>query len=185
MSAYTIDIAGMKRDLPICPLNENLSIGAFVMFGDVELTIHCAAELLKKLPECDYLIAPEAKAIPLIYEMARQSGAETYFLAREKAKAYMSGVFSVEVQSITTEGVQTLVIDTEDAKAIEGKRMLILDDVISTGESLRAMEELVTQAGGIVAGRMAILAEGDAAKRDDIITLAPLPLFNADGTPRA
>ena len=156
-----------------------------MIFGDVELTVHCAAELLKRAPEYDYLIAPEAKAIPLIYEMARQSGAETYFLARKKAKAYMSGVFSVEVQSITTEGVQTLVIDTEDAKAIEGKRMLILDDVISTGESLRAMEELVTQAGGIVAGRMAILAEGDAAKRDDIITLAPLPLFTADGKPKA
>ncbi|MBQ7144772.1 MAG: adenine phosphoribosyltransferase [Oscillospiraceae bacterium] len=182
---YDIDIAGMQRTLPIFPISDDTAIGAFVIFGDVELTVHCAAELLKRAPEYDYLIAPEAKAIPLIYEMARQSGAETYFLARKKAKAYMSGVFSVEVQSITTEGVQTLVIDTEDAKAIEGKRMLILDDVISTGESLRAMEELVTQAGGIVAGRMAILAEGDAAKRDDIITLAPLPLFTADGKPKA
>ena len=182
---YDIDIAGMQRTLPIFPISDDMAIGAFVIFGDVELTVHCAAELLKRAPEYDYLIAPEAKAIPLIYEMARQSGAETYFLARKKAKAYMSGVFSVEVQSITTEGVQTLVIDTEDAKAIQGKRMLILDDVISTGESLRAMEELVNQAGGIVAGRMAILAEGDAAKRDDIITLAPLPLFTADGKPKA
>ena len=182
---YEIDIAGMKRDLPLCRVSDDLYIGAFVIFGDVELTVHCAAELLKRAPEYDYLIAPEAKSIPLLYEMARQSGAETYFLARKKAKAYMKKIFSVDVTSITTQGVQTLVIDGEDAERMKGKRMLILDDVISTGESIRATEELVKKAGGIVAGRMAILAEGDAAKRDDIIVLAPLPLFNADGTPKA
>ncbi len=181
MSVYTIDIAGMKRDLPICPLNDELSIGAFVMFGDVELTIHCAAELLKKLPACDYLIAPEAKAIPLIYEMSRQSGLP-YLLARKKAKAYMSGVFRVDVQSITTAGTQTLVIDTADAERMKGKRIVILDDVISTGESLRAMETLVNEAGGVIVGKMAVLAEGDAAKRTDITVLAPLPLFKADGS---
>ena len=179
---YEMDIAGLKRDLPICKVNDDLYIGAFVIFGDVELTVHCAAELLRLAPEYDYLIAPEAKAIPLLYEMARQSGAEKYFLARKKAKAYMQGVFEVKVNSITTAGEQTLVIDTEDAKQIRGKKMLILDDVISTGESLHAMEVLVEKAGGIVAGRMAILAEGDAQKRDDIITLAPLPVFNPDGT---
>ena len=182
---YAMDIAGLKRDLPICKVTDDLYIGAFVIFGDVELTVHCAAELLKRAPEYDYLIAPEAKAIPLLYEMARQSGADKYFLARKKAKAYMSGVMEVNVQSITTAGVQTLVIDTEDAEQIRGKRMLILDDVISTGESLHAMEVLVEKCGGIVAGRMAILAEGDAQNRDDIITLAPLPLFNADGSVKA
>ena len=182
---YEIDIAGLKRNLPLCPVTDDLTIGAFVIFGDVELTVHCAAELLKRAPDYDYLIAPEAKAIPLLYEMARQSGAEKYFLARKKAKAYMQGVFEVKVQSITTKGEQTLVIDTEDAKQIKGKRMLIIDDVISTGESLRAMETLVERAGGIIAGRMAVLAEGDAAKRDDIITLAPLPLFHPDGTPKS
>ena len=181
MSVYTIDIAGMKRDLPICPLNDELSIGAIVMFGDVELTIHCASELLKKLPACDYLIAPEAKAIPLIYEMSRQSGLP-YLLARKKAKAYMSGVFRVDVQSITTAGTQTLVIDTADAERMKGKRIVILDDVISTGESLRAMETLVNEAGGVIVGKMAVLAEGDAAKRTDITVLAPLPLFKADGS---
>ena len=179
---YEIDIAGLKRDLPICKVTDDLYIGAFVIFGDVELTVHCAAELLKRAPDYDYLIAPEAKAIPLLYEMARQSAAETYFLARKKAKAYMQGVFEVKVQSITTAGEQTLVIDTEEAKQMEGKRMLLIDDVISTGESMRAVEALVEKAGGIVAGRMAVLAEGDAAKRDDIITLAPLPLFNPDGS---
>ena len=182
---YEIDIAGLKRDLTLCRVTDDLYIGAFVIFGDVELTVHCAAELLKRAPDYDYLIAPEAKSIPLLYEMARQSAAETYFLARKKAKAYMTKVFSVDVTSITTQGVQTLVLDEKDAQKMEGKRMLILDDVISTGESIRATEELVKKAGGIVAGRMAILAEGDAAKRDDIIVLAPLPLFNADGSPKA
>ena len=182
---YEMDIAGLKRDLPLCKLNDELCIGAFVIFGDVELTVHCAKELLKRAPAYDYLIAPEAKAIPLVYEMARQSNAEKYFIARKGAKAYMQGTFEVTVKSITTMGVQRLVLDAEDAAMIKGKRMLIIDDVISTGESLHAVEELVKQAGGIVAGRMAVLAEGDAQNRDDIIVLAPLPLFNADGTPKA
>lgn len=182
---YEMDIAGLKRDLPICKVTDDLYIGAFVMFGDVELTVHCAAELLKRAPEYDYIIAPEAKAIPLLYEMARQSGADRYFVARKGAKAYMSGTFTVDVQSITTAGVQHLVIDTADAELMNGKRILIVDDVISTGESLRAVEELVKACGGIVAGRMAPLAEGDAAERTDIICLAPLPLFNADGSVKA
>ena len=182
---YEMDIAGLKRDLPLCRVTDDLYIGAFVMFGDVELTVHCAAELLKRAPEYDYLIAPEAKAIPLLYEMARQSGAEKYFLARKGAKAYMTGVFEVEVRSITTMHIQKLVIDTADAELIKGKKILIVDDVISTGESLHAMEELVKRAGGIIAGKMAVLAEGDAKDRDDIINLAPLPLFNADGTVKA
>ena len=181
---YEMDIAGLQRELPLCKVTDDLYIGAFVMFGDVELTVHCAAELLKRAPEYDYLIAPEAKAIPLLYEMARQSGAERYFIARKGAKAYMSGVFEVEVRSITTMHIQKLVIDKADAELIKGKRMLILDDVISTGESLHAMEELVTRAGGVIAGKMAVLAEGDAYNRADIITLGKLPLFNADGTPK-
>ena len=179
---YEMDIAGLKRELPLCRVTDDLYIGAFVMFGDVELTVHCAAELLKRAPEYDYLIAPEAKAIPLLYEMAHQSGAEKYFLARKGAKAYMTGVFEVEVRSITTMHIQKLVIDTADAELIRGKRMLILDDVISTGESLHAMEELVTRAGGVIAGKMAVLAEGDAYNRSDIITLGKLPLFNPDGS---
>ena len=179
---YEMDICGLKRDLPLCKVTDDLYIGAFVMFGDVELTVHCAAELLKRAPEYDYLIAPEAKAIPLLYEMARQSGAEKYFVARKGAKAYMSGTFEVSVKSITTMHVQKLVLDAADAEMIRGKRMLILDDVISTGESIRATEELVKAAGGIVAGKMAVLAEGEAYDRDDIIVLGKLPLFNPDGS---
>ena len=181
MPVYQMDIAGLKRDLPILPVNDQLSIGAFVMFGDVELTVHAARELLKRMPACDYIIAPEAKAIPLIYEMSRQSGIP-YLLARKKAKAYMSGVFKVEVRSITTAEVQTLIIDSADAEKMRGKRIVIVDDVISTGESLRAMEELVREAGGDIVGKMAVLAEGDAIERKDIIVLAPLPLFRPDGT---
>ena len=178
---YTIDIAGMKRDLPLCPVSDSLSIGAFVIFGDVELTKHCASELLRRLPQTDFLIAPEAKAIPLVYEMSRQSGIP-YLLARKKAKAYMSGVFEVHVHSITTAGEQTLVIDSADARAMQGKRVAIVDDVISTGESLRAMEELVNAAGGDIVAKAAVLAEGDAAQRPDITFLAPLPLFRPDGS---
>ncbi|MCQ2439245.1 MAG: adenine phosphoribosyltransferase [Oscillospiraceae bacterium] len=182
MQTYNIDIAGLKRDLPICPLNENLSIGAFVIFGDVELTVHAAKKLLEKMPTVDYLIAPEAKAIPLVYEMSRQSGIP-YIIARKKAKAYMTGVLEVTVQSITTAGAQTLILDTAEGEAMKGKRIGIVDDVISTGESLRAVEALVNEVGGLVEARMAVLAEGDAAARKDIIVLAPLPLFRPDGTP--
>jgi len=179
---YTIDIAGMKRDLPLCKVMDDLYIGAFVIFGDVELTKHCAAELLKRAPEYDYLIAPEAKSIPLLYEMARQSGKNKYLLARKGKKLYMSGVFEVAVRSITTEAVQHLYLDTADAELMRGKRILIIDDVISTGESLRAVEQLVEKAGGIIAGKMFVLAEGDAADRDDVIYLQRLPVFNPDGT---
>ncbi|MBO5077706.1 MAG: adenine phosphoribosyltransferase [Clostridia bacterium] len=179
---YPMTIAGVKRKLPVCKLNDNLAIGAFVLFGDVKLTEACAGALLKKAPEFDYMVAPEAKAIPLIYEMARQSGRNTYLLVRKNKKAYMQGVFEVAVNSITTEGTQYLYMDGADAKKMKGKRILIIDDVISTGESLRAVEMLVNKAGGIVVGRMAVLAEGDAIKRDDIIYLEPLPLFNPDGT---
>lgn len=180
---YNMTIAGLSRDLPLCRLNDELQIGAFVIFGDVELTIACAGELLKKAPEFDYMVAPEAKAIPLIHEMARQSGRNTYFLIRKNAKLYMNGVFSTEVRSITTNAVQKLYMDGADAAKMKGKKILIIDDVISTGESLKAVEQLVTEAGGIVSGRMAILAEGEAANRDDIIFLEKLPLFDKDGNP--
>ena len=181
---YNIDIAGLHRDLPICPVSDTLSIGAFVIFGDVELTIHAAKELLARAPEFDYLVAPEAKSIPLVYEMSRQCGIP-YLLARKKAKAYMSGVFEVRVQSITTAGEQSLFIDVKDAEKMKGKRIAIVDDVISTGESLRATQELVKKAGGQIVANLAILAEGDAMDRPDITALARLPLFNPDGTIKA
>ena len=179
---YELNVAGLRRDLPLCGVDESLTIAAFVIFGDVELTCACAKALLDAAPEFDYLVAPEAKAIPLIHEMARQSGRNEYFLVRKAPKLYMNGVFEAEVTSITTVGTQKLYMDGEDAAKMSGKRVLIVDDVISTGQSLRAVEELVGKADGIIVGKMAILAEGDAIARDDITYLAPLPLFNSDGT---
>ena len=183
MKTYKMNIAGCERHLPICPVNESLSIGAFVIFGDPELTTACAKALLERAPEYDYLISAEAKGIPLVHEMARLAGNQRYFLARKSPKLYMTGVMEVNVHSITTAKEQHLYLDTAEAEIMRGKRILVVDDVISTGESLHAIEELVNQAGGIVCGRMAILAEGDATERDDLIYLEKLPLFNAAGEP--
>ncbi len=180
---YPITIAGLKRNLPLCKLNDELYIAAFVIFGDAPLTVACAKELIEKAEDLsyDYIITAEAKGIPLAHEMARQREDKAYFVARKVPKLYMTGVFEVSVRSITTEREQKLYLDTAEADKIKGKRILIVDDVISTGESLKAVEALVHKAGGIIAGKAAILAEGDAAKRGDIIFLQGLPLFNANG----
>ena len=179
---HRMNIAGLDRELPICKVNESLYIAGFVIFGDQELTVACARELLARAPAYDYIITAEAKGIPLAHEMARQTGAAKYFLARKAPKLYMSGVFEVSVKSITTAKEQTLYLDTADAEMMKGKKILVVDDVISTGESLLALEALVEKAGVIIAGRMAILAEGDAQNREDLIYLEKLPLFNPDGT---
>ena len=184
---YTMEVAGLKRELPICKVTDDLYIAAFICFGDAELTVACARDLLKLVPQedYDYIFTAEAKSSPLIHEMARQSGAEKYFIARKGAKAYMPDPISVEDQSITTAGVQKLFLGRDDAELIRGKRVLLMDDVISTGGSLHAMESLVRRAGGQVVGRLAVLAEGGAADRKDIGFLEKLPLFNADGTVKA
>lgn len=181
MKTYKMNIAGLDRELPICPLNDKLSIAAFVIFGDPELTTAAAKELLRKAPPYDYLISAEAKGIPLVHEMARLAGNQKYFLARKAPKLYMTGVMEVVVHSITTANVQKLYLDKADATLMKGKRILIVDDVISTGESLHAIETLVKEAGGEICGRMAILAEGDARDRKDLVYLAELPLFTPDG----
>lgn len=179
---YKMNIAGLDRALPLCRVTDDLYIGAFVIFGDAELTVACARDLLKKAPEYDYIITAEAKGIPLAHEMARQHGDKKYFIVRKKPKLYMTGVLEVTVNSITTAGVQKLYLDTADAEMMKGKKILVVDDVISTGESLSAIEELVKQTGGEICGRMTILAEGNAQDRDDIIYLEKLPLFNPDGS---
>ena len=180
---YEMNVAGLTRQLPLCRVSDTLYIGAFVIFGDVELTTACARELLKKAPEYDVLITAESKGIPIVAEMARLAGNERYVLARKSPKLYMRDVLKVEVRSITTDHVQTLYLDGADAEYMKGKRVVIVDDVISTGESLRALETLVEKAGGNIVGRMAILAEGDATRRDDIIYLEKLPLFDSEGNP--
>ena len=179
---YRMNVAGLERDLPICKVSDSLYIAGFVIFGDQELTVACARELLKKAPAYDYIITAEAKGIPLAHEMARQAGDAKYFLARKNPKLYMTGVFESTVHSITTAKEQHLYLDVADAELMKGKRILIVDDVISTGESLTALEALVEKAGGIICGRMAILAEGDAQDRSDLIYLEKLPLFHPDGS---
>ncbi len=183
MKTYPMTVAGITRDLPLCPLNDDAMIAAFVIFGDVELTCACAAALVDKLPEYDYMVAPEAKAIPLVHEMARQSGRNEYILVRKGHKLYMKNVLETADRSITTIGDQKLYMDGDDAAKIKGKRVVILDDVISTGGSIKAVGNLVEQAGGIVVARMAILAEGAAADNPDYIVLGKLPLFDGEGNP--
>lgn len=173
---YKMKIAGLERELPRGPLNEKLDIAAFVMFSDVEVTVAAAAELLKKCPDFDIIITAESKGIPLAYEMARQSG-KTYVVARKSVKLYMTNPISVKVKSITTSNEQVLYLAEDKAEMLKGKRVLIVDDVISTGESLTALEKLTEAANGNIVAEAAVLAEGDAADRDDIIFLEKLPLF--------
>lgn len=176
MNSYKMTIAGLERELPICKVNDSLDIAAFVIFGDVEITVAAATELLKKCPDFDYIVVPEAKGIPLAYEMAKQSGKE-YFVCRKGAKLYMKNPVSVDVKSITTAKVQTVFLDGAEGEIIRGKKVIIVDDVISTGESLLAVNELVKKFDAQVVGQVAVLAEGDAGDRDDIIFLEKLPLF--------
>ena len=180
---YEMTVAGVTRQLPLCRLTDELMIGAFVIFGDMELTTACAKALVEKCPPHDVLITAESKGIPLVCEMSRMLGNERYVLARKAPKLYMKDVVSVKVNSITTDHVQTLCLDGKDAEYMKGKRVVIVDDVISTGESLHALEALLNNVGCEVVGRMAILAEGEAADRDDLIFLEKLPLFNAEGKP--
>lgn len=173
---YSMKIAGLDRNLKKFAVSDKLDIAAFILFGDTEITIASAEELLKKVPEFDIILTPEAKSIPLAYEMSRQSG-KPYIVARKGVKVYMGSPISVSVNSITTQKEQTLYLGEDEAELIKGKKILIVDDVISTGESLQAIRQLLSAAGGIEAASCAVLAEGDATTRDDIIFLEKLPLF--------
>jgi len=182
---YEIEIAGLKRNLPLCKVTDDLYIGAFILFGDTEMSVKAAGELLAKAPDFDVIVTAESKGIPLAHEMARQAGHSDYVVLRKASKLYMTNVITTEVDSITTDHVQSLCLGQEDADKLRDRKVLIVDDVISTGESLKSIEKLVNQVGGNIVGKMTVLAEGDAADRDDIIYLEKLPLFNADGTVKA
>lgn len=179
---YKMEIAGLERNLQLFPVSDDLSIAAFILFGDVEITKAAASELLKNAPEFDILFTAEAKSIPLAYEMAAQAGMNEYVIARKAPKVYMENLLTTDVDSITTANIQTLCIGQREVDMIQGKRVLIVDDVISTGGSLASMELLVNEAGGNIVGKMAVLAEGDAMERDDVFALEKLPVFNPDGT---
>lgn len=178
---YTMEIAGVSRDLQLFPVSDDTCIAAFILFGDVEVTEAAARELLARAPKFDILFTAEAKSIPLIYEMARQAGMNEYVVARKSPKLYMEDLIQTNVDSITTMGKQMLCIGKRETEMLRGKDVLIIDDVISTGGSLASMSQLVEKAGGNIVGQMAVLAEGDAMERDDIIALRKLPLFDRDG----
>ncbi len=180
---YKMTIAGIERHLPLCKVTDDLYIAGFIMFNDVEITIASAEALLKQAPEFDVLITAESKGIPLTYEMSRQSG-KPYIVARKGPKLYMQDVVKVQVNSITTDHVQILCLGKYEREIIKGKRILLVDDVISTGESIAALEELVKTVGGNIVGKFTVLAEGEAADRKDIVYLEYLPLFNAEGQPQ-
>ncbi len=182
-STYRLTIAGIERELPVVEVAPGLAIASFVILGDAELVEKTAPELVRRLPSVQYLVSAEAKGIPLAQEMSRLLGLKRYVVARKSVKPYMVNPLVTEVVSITTQKKQTLCFDGKDAALIKGKRVAIVDDVISTGASLEAVEHLVTAAGGIVAARAAILAEGKAADRDDIIFLEKLPIFTSDDRP--
>ena len=184
-TTYTVKFGDISRDLVLCPISDSLQIAGFILLGDYELTEVCAKELAKKAPQHDVILTAECKGIPLAHEMAKILDEKIHIIARKKPKLYMKTVFKATVKSITTEGEQVLYLDGKDADFMKGKKVLIVDDVISTGESLRALEELVEIAGGTVAGKMTVLAEGEAKDRDDIIYLEPLPLFDKEGNPIA
>ncbi len=178
---YEMEIAGLKRRLPLCPLNDSLYIAGFIMFNDIEITQKTAEALLDRAPDFDIIVTAESKGIPLAYEMGRQSG-KGYIVLRKGKKLYMKEIIRTEVDSITTDHIQELCLDVADAELLRGRRVLVVDDVISTGESLKSMEVILNQVGANIVGKMAVLAEGDSADRDDIIFLEKLPLFNPDGT---
>ena len=180
---YRMSIGGIERDLLLCPISDELMIAALKLHGDVELTERCAEELCKIAPPHDVIITAESKGIPLAYAMCRMLSEKRYVLARKSVKLYMSNVMKCETQSITTKNAQVLYLDGPDVEYIKGKRVLIVDDVVSTGGSLASLEELIVQAGATVVGKMAIIAEGDAIARPDITYLATLPLFDKNGKP--
>lgn len=179
---YKMKIAGLERSLPLCKVSDDLYIAGFIMFNDVEITVAAATQLLERAEDFDVIITGESKGIPLAYEMARQSG-KPYIVARKGHKIYMEHVVSVKVNSITTDHEQILCVGRAEREQIEGKKVLIVDDVISTGETLAAIEQLVKALDGQIVGKMAVLAEGEAADRQDITYLEYLPLFTPDGTP--
>lgn len=176
MSTYKLELAGLVRNLPIIKISDDLSIASFVTLGDQELVSHAAVELEKLIPEVDIFVTAEAKGISLAHELARLRGMKKYVVCRKSVKSYMTDPIGISVKSITTDKIQRLYLNGEDVDLIKDKKACLVDDVISTGESIKALEDLVNKVGGKVVGKAAILAEGDASKREDLIFLKELPL---------
>ena len=174
---YTVDFQGFRAQLPILPLPSGVKIAFFNLHGDSELTEHCAKLLTEKVKDCEVLITAESKGLQLTHCIARNLGQRFYAVARKSKKLYMQDGIDVPIaSSITTGKEQKLYISKFDADLMRGKKVGIIDDVVSTGNSLKGLEELVTMAGGIICKKAFVLAEGDAAKRDDIVYLDTIPL---------
>ena len=178
IKTYQLQVGPLTRRLPVMPISDTMAIASFVLLGDAELTDYAAEELAKKVPaEFDYFVTLESKGIPLAQELSRLTGHQEYVVLRKSVKDYMRAPLTVPVKAITTSAPQILALDGADADKLVAKRVVIVDDVISSGGSLSAAEQLVSRAGATVVSRLAILAEGDAVKRTDIDYLAELPLF--------
>lgn len=174
---YTVDIKGYKADLPILPLPNGISICFFNLHGNQEMTEHCGKELAKLLHGCDIVLTAESKGLQLSHVIARELGQKYYAVCRKSKKLYMQDGIETSVKSITTGGTQTLYLSKHDADLLKGKKVAIVDDVVSTGGSLKGLEQIVNLAGGTVYKKAFVLAEGDAAERDDIVYLAKIPII--------
>jgi adenine phosphoribosyltransferase len=181
METYQLKVCGLVRELPYIPIDEKSAYASFVVLGDTELVVKAAGKLAEFAREADIVLTAEAKGIALAHEVTKCLGKKEFLVARKSVKSYMQDPFEEVLHSITTQGEQRLYLDQGDAEKIKGKKVCLVDDVISTGESLQAMENLVNHVGATVVCRVAILAEGDAANRDDICYLEKLPLFKKEG----
>ena len=177
METYHLKVCGLTRELPYIPIDEHMAYASFVVLGDTELVVKAAKELAAMVKDADIVLTAEAKGIALAHEITRNLGRKEFIVARKSVKSYMQDPIEEVLHSITTNGEQRLYLDQCDVEKVRGKRVCLVDDVISTGESLQAMENLLHHVGAEVAYRLAILAEGKAADRKDITFLERLPLF--------
>ena len=181
MSSYethTVEVAGLRRDLRLFEIKPGLKIAILNILGDTEFVQACAKELAQKLKDTEYdlLVTAEAKSIPLAHALSVETQ-KPYVVLRKSYKPYMGDVLKAETLSITTGQPQTLLLDEKDVELMKGKKVVILDDVISTGSTLQGMRMVLDKAEASVAAEAAIFTEGDRAQWSNIISLGHLPLF--------
>ena len=183
MQKYRITVGNQTRDLPLNPISDDTAIASFVLLGDDAMSKTAAELLIQRLPKkFDYVVTVESKGIILAHDISLITNHPRSFVIRKSVKSYMENPLPTTVDSITTKGQQQLVLDGADAAELKGKSVVLVDDVVSTGGSLKSAEKLLNLAGCQIIAKAAILAEGAAAERDDVIFLGKLPLFNLDGT---
>ena len=175
---FKVDIEGYEAELPILPLPSGINIAFFNLHGNTELTEHCGKALSKYLADCDVLITAESKGLQITHVVARELGMHYYAVVRKSKTLYMQDGIDVTIkESITTGQIQKMYLSKHDVELLKGKKVGIVDDVLSTGASLKGLEEIVNKAGGIIHKKAFVLAEGDSAYRKDVIFLATIPLL--------